>query len=88
MTSASVSELCGYTPLPEPDLVFSGGQTHKHPLVGLSHRPYGLKFGAPRSVRLAFLANPANGKLKSSSRAQEARQPPGSRELLPRVSGF
>ena len=48
--SGSVSELCGYTALPEPDLVFAGGKTHKHPLLGLkAYGPYGLKFGAPSS---------------------------------------
>lgn len=44
--SGSISELCGYTVLPEPDLVFASGKTHKHPLLGLTaHGPYGLKLG-------------------------------------------
>jgi hypothetical protein len=55
--SGSVSELCGYTPLPEPDLVFAGNKIHKHPLMGLKvHGPYGLKFGAPSCCRFALLA--------------------------------
>ena len=29
------SEIAGYTTLPEPDLVFAGNKTHKHPLLGL-----------------------------------------------------
>ena len=33
--SGSVSQVCGYTTLPEPDLVFAGNNTHKHPLIGL-----------------------------------------------------
>lgn len=55
MTAAA--ELSGYTPLAEPDLIFSGNRTHRHPLLGLiSHGPYGLKFGVPSSLRLALLA--------------------------------
>jgi hypothetical protein len=50
-------ELCGYTGLPEPELLFSDGRTHKHPLVGLINSgPYGLRFGTPGSLRLAVLA--------------------------------
>jgi len=55
--TASISELCGYVSLPEPDLVFNEGKTHKHPLLGLiANGPYGLKFGAPNRLRLALLA--------------------------------
>ncbi len=55
--SGSVSQACGYTTLPEPDLVFAGNNTHKHPLLGMkTHGPYGLKFGAPSSCRFALLA--------------------------------
>lgn len=55
--TASTSELCGYTTLPEPDLVFDGNRTNKHPLVGLiQHGPYGQKFGAPSRLRFALLA--------------------------------
>jgi len=31
--TASEAELCGYTAVPEPDLLFAGDKTHKHPLV-------------------------------------------------------
>lgn len=56
MTS-HISELCGYTCLPEPDLLFSGNATHKHPLVGLiNNGPYGLKYGVLSSLRLALVA--------------------------------
>ncbi|MEA2874529.1 MAG: hypothetical protein QOH67_4677, partial [Hyphomicrobiales bacterium] len=42
---------------PEPDLMFAGGVVDKHPLRGLiSNGPYGLKYGAPASLRLALLA--------------------------------
>lgn len=51
------SELCGYTTLPEPDLVFAGSKTHKHPLLGLiENGPYGQRFGTPSRLRLAILA--------------------------------
>jgi hypothetical protein len=57
--SGAGAELCGYTTLPEPDLVFAGNGTGKHPLLGLvSHGPYGLKFGAPAALRFALLAPP------------------------------
>lgn len=56
MTNAD-RQLAGYTAIPEPDLMFSGEKTHKHPLVGLiQFGPYGLKFGAPSSLRFALLA--------------------------------
>lgn len=60
------SELGGYTTLPEPELVFAGNYTHKHPLLGLiSHGPYGLRFGSPDCIRFAALT-PKNdsGKLR------------------------
>lgn len=79
--SASGSEICGYTTLPEPDLVFANNQTHRHPLVGLiEHGPYGLKFGAPFHLRLALLA-PSNdlpklrrlvGELKTPAQPRDA----------------
>jgi hypothetical protein len=51
------SELNAYGYVPEPDLVFAGNKTGKHPLVGLiRHGPYGLRFGTPSSLRLAILA--------------------------------
>lgn len=43
--------------LPEPRLLFAGGKTHVHPLRGLTdHGPYSLDIGAPKVVRLAYLA--------------------------------
>lgn len=51
------SELSGYTTLPEPELMFAGNKAHMHPLVGLLRcGPYGLKYGAPATLRLALLA--------------------------------
>jgi hypothetical protein len=51
------SELSGYGYVPEPELVFSGNELNKHPLVGLiKYGPYGMKFGSPSSLRLAILA--------------------------------
>jgi len=55
--NSSAGELCGYASVAEPDLVFAGNKTDKHPLRGLiDHGPYSLKFGAPSSVRFALLA--------------------------------
>ena len=52
-----VSELCGYTSLPEPELLFNDDGRHKHPLIGLiQNGPYSLQFGAPSRLRLALLA--------------------------------
>lgn len=49
--------LAGYVSLPEPKLLFTNGRTHEHPLLGLiAYGPYGLRFGAPRRVRVALLA--------------------------------
>ena len=53
--------LPGYTGLPEPDLLFHGRRTEKHPLRGLiKHGPYGLTLGSPTTVRLALLAPSAD----------------------------
>jgi hypothetical protein len=50
-------EMCGYTSLPEPDLLFAGKKTHKHPLLGLIESgPYSLTLGAPTRMRLAAMA--------------------------------
>ncbi len=51
------SELSGYATLPEPDLLFAGNKLQKHPLLGLiNHGPFGLKYGAPSTLRLALVA--------------------------------
>ncbi|MCY4223506.1 MAG: hypothetical protein OXF06_01610 [Bacteroidetes bacterium] len=51
------SELCGFTSLPEPELVFNNNLRHKHPLIGLiENGPYGLRLGIPGKLRLALLA--------------------------------
>lgn len=55
------SELPGHIVLPEPDLMFAGGALDKHPLRGLiSSGPYGLRYGAPASLRLTLLAPKKN----------------------------
>jgi len=89
--SGSVSQVCGYTTLPEPDLVFAGNNTHKHPLLGLkTHGPYGLKFGAPSSCRFALLARRQDmGKLIGL--VQELQRPAEPREAknyYPTYPGF
>jgi hypothetical protein len=51
------AELAGYSKVTEPSLVFAGGGTDRHPLLGLIRSgPYGLKFGTPSVVRLAIMA--------------------------------
>ena len=43
--------------LREPRLLFAGGKTHAHPLRGLTdYGPYSLDIGAPKVIRLAYLA--------------------------------
>lgn len=55
--SAPESRLAGYSKLVEPDLVFHGRRTHKHPLVGLiEHGPFSLKLNIPGRVRVAIVA--------------------------------
>jgi argonaute-like protein implicated in RNA metabolism and viral defense len=52
-----VSELSGYSVVPEPQLVFADGMIDSHPLRGLiSHGPYSKTLGVPARVRLAQLA--------------------------------
>jgi hypothetical protein len=49
--------LPGHSLLPEPQLLFNGSKTDKHPLRGLSeHGPYSLGLGFPSPVRLAYFA--------------------------------
>jgi hypothetical protein len=49
--------LPGHSLLPEPQLLFNGSKTDKHPLRGLSeHGPYSLGLGFPSQVRLAYFA--------------------------------
>src|SRR6478609_2489975 len=76
-----ISEICGYSELPEPDFLFSGNQKSKHPLLGLiNYGPYCLKFGVFSQLRFALLA-PAKDivrlknlveELKRSARPKEA----------------
>lgn len=50
-------ELAGYSTLPEPDLLFAGKKTHKHPLLGMLRTgPYSLSLGAPSRIRCALIA--------------------------------
>jgi len=74
MTSTT-AELSGYTTLPEPDLMFAGNKTNKHPLVGLiNHGPYSAKFGAPNQLRFAVLA-PRRDIKKLLSLIEELKRP-------------
>ena len=80
--TASDAELSGYTALPEPDLLFAGDKTHRHPLLGLVKTgPYGLRFGTPIRLRLALMAPGRNlktltglvGELERSPAPREAK---------------
>jgi argonaute-like protein implicated in RNA metabolism and viral defense len=52
-----VSELSGYSVVPEPQLVFASGKFDRHPLRGLiRHGPYSRTLGVPSRIRLAQLA--------------------------------
>lgn len=53
--------LPAYSIAPEPELVFHGGSTDRHPLRGLTnHGPFSLRFGAPSVVRFAVVAPQAD----------------------------
>ena len=89
--TVSASELCGYTSLPEPDLMFAGNHTHKHPLLGLiANGPYGLRFGAPSQLRLALLA-PRHDMVKLTNLINELKKPAKPRDAkvyYPEYLGF
>jgi hypothetical protein len=52
-----ISHLSGYSVVPEPQLVFAGGQLDRHPLRGLvDFGPYSWSLGVPTRVRVAQLA--------------------------------
>lgn len=68
--------------LPEPRLLFQGGQTNTHPLQGLAqHGPYSAGIGLPGQVRLAYLA-PAEYLSKLDSIVTELQQSAVPREAL------
>jgi hypothetical protein len=74
MTSLA-SELCGYTPLAEPDLLFANNKIDKHPLRGLiNNGPYSLQFGAPSRVRFALIA-PSQDIRKLEALVEELNKP-------------
>ena len=85
------SELSGYTTLPEPELIFAGKNTHKHPLLGLiEHGPYGVHLGSPSSLRLALLA-PRHDMTKLTSLVQELKslhKPREAKNYYPDYPGF
>ncbi len=84
-------EMCGYSKLPEPDLVFAENGTQKHPLIGLiNHGPYGLKFGAPARLRLALIA-PNRDMPKLKGLVEELKKPAKPKEAknyYPEYLGF
>ena len=90
MSSVS-SELCGYSAVREPDLVFAGNRTDKHPLRGLiDNGPYSLKFGMPSSVRFALLA-PRRDLPKLTALVAELKRPAAPHEAknyYPTYPGF
>lgn len=61
--NVQISELPGFSSIPEPDLMFAGGHIDKHPLRGLIvHGPYGARFGTPATIRLALMG--PNGRMR------------------------
>lgn len=89
--TASPSEVCGYTALKEPDLLFAGSKTDKHPLRGLiDNGPYSLKFGTPTCVRFALIA-PEHQIRKLTALVEELNRPATPREATnyyPTYPGF
>ena len=89
--SRSGEELCGYTKLEEPTLLFAGGGRHKHPLLGLlRYGPYGRQLGAPTQLRFAVVALERDlGKLRGL--IEEIEKPASPREAknyYPEFPGF
>ena len=86
-----VGELCGHTIIPEPDLLFSGNRTHKHPLLGLiNNGPYGLHLGAPSQLRFAVMAprrdmSKLTGLIRELSNTAEPRE---AKNYYPEYPGF
>ena len=89
--SGNVGELSGYTTLPEPNLLFAGNHTGKHPLLGLiNYGPYGPKLGAPATLRFALLA-PSNDMSKLAGLVDEfkrAAKPREATNYYPEYPGF
>ncbi|MGJ3258013.1 MAG: argonaute/piwi family protein [Rhodospirillales bacterium] len=89
--SVPSSELCGYSLLPEPELLFDGDCRHKHPLIGLiQNGPYGRRFGSPNYMRLAVLAPSRDiPKLKALvSELERTAQPKEAKNYYPEYPGF
>jgi hypothetical protein len=89
--NSSASELRGYTSVAEPDLVFAGNKTDKHPLRGLiDHGPYSLKYGAPSRVRFALMApHKDTGKLATLvEELNKTAQPREAKNYYPTYPGF
>lgn len=89
--STQEGELSGYSVLPEPELMFAGNKTHRHPLMGLiNHGPYGLKFGTPSKVRLALIAPRADlSRLKNLvAELEKKASPREAKNYYPEYPGF
>lgn len=89
--SAGSTELPAYSVLPEPELLFAQDRRHPHPLIGLiQNGPYGLKFGAPSTLRLALMAPQADmGKLRGLVAELERRSAPKeAKNYYPEYPGF
>ena len=87
----SAGELSGYTTLIEPDLLFAGNKTDKHPLRGLiDNGPYSLRFGASSCVRVALVA-PQQDMRKLTALVEELKRSATPREATnyyPTYPGF
>lgn len=89
--TGSISELSGYTSIPEPDLIFAGGVLDRHPLRGLkTNGPFSAWMGVPARVRIAQLV-PNGNREKLSRLLQELKKPASPREAknyYPAYPGF
>jgi hypothetical protein len=89
--SGGTGELSGYTRFSEPVLLFAENGRHKHPLLGLlRHGPYGLKLGAPTTLRFALVARERDmGKLRGLvGELEKPAAPKEAKNYYPEYPGF
>lgn len=85
------SELCGYSNIPEPDLLFANNNICKHPLLGLiNYGPYSLNLASLHELRFALIA-PADAISKLRTLVEELKnsaQPKEAKNYYPLYPGF
>jgi hypothetical protein len=86
-----IPSLAGYASVPEPSLVFAGGNRDKHPLRGIvKHGPYSASLGIPKRIRLAAMY-PEGQAIKIGGIIQELRsttEPREAKNYYPSYPGF